>query len=461
MEKKENKVGKTAAIYSLGQIGDITAYQTFTFLVFTFYYAVVGINIALISIGFMIWSVWNAINDPMLGYLSDRTHTKWGRRIPYVIVAFIPLAIIMILLFSPIKTLGITDEIANFIYFLIIIIVFELFYTMYSLNLTSIFPEVFISSEERTKANNVRQVFTIVGLLVAFILPSFFISDYSDPNSIGEYQIFGVVCMIIIIICGLIFLKFGPKERDEFKEDYQNAPSLKDSIKLCVKSKSFMWYIPAEIGNWFVYGMLPTIVPLYGKFVLNIQDTFLISLLLGFTFISAAIFMTILWKPLVKRFGNRKTWMLSMSIWIATMAPLMFINDLVGGIVVFFLIGIGLSGSLYIIDLVVADIVDEDEVNTGMRREAGYYGVNALFLRFTTVFVFLAISSVFTSVGWAVFEPEVITPEIIFGLRALIFIFPAIALVIAILSIYKYPLSAKKLEEVREKLEKIHARKMA
>ena len=463
MKEKESKTGRIAVIYSFGQIADATAYQTFTFLVFTFYYAVVGINIVLITIGFIIWSIWNSLNDPLLGFISDRTHTKWGRRMPYIMIGFIPLAITMLLVFSPLKSFGIVNEMANFVYFLIVILVFELFYTMYSLNLTSMFPEVFITVKERTIANNVRQVFTIVGLIVAFILPGLFISDYSDPNSMPQYQVFGLVCLLIIIVLVLIFIKFGPKEKAEFQQDYKNAPGFFGSIKICVKSKSFMWYIPSEITNWFVFGMLPTIIPLYGKFVLGIQDSLLISLLLGLAFISAAIFITVLWKPLVRKIGNRKSWIISMSIWIVSLLPLMFFGKymLIISMIVFFLIGIGLSGSLYIIDLVVSDIIDEDEVNTGMRREASYYGVNALFLRLTTVLIFLAISSVFTSVGWAVFEPKLITPEIIFGLRTLIFIFPAIALGVGILAMFKYPLDGERLLKVKENLEKIHEKKKA
>ncbi len=232
-------------------------------------------------------------------------------------------------------------------------------------------------------------------------------------------------------------------------------------MKYCVKSKSFRWYIPAEIANWFVYGILPTIVPLYAKFVLNIEDALMTSLLLGITFISAAIFMTILWKPLVRKIGNRKSWMISLTIWLLTLLPCMFISDLISGFIVFFLIGIGLSGSFYIIDLIVADIVDEDEVATGIRREAGYYGVNAFFLRFSNVLVILAIGTVLTTVGWATFEPTSVTGQVRFGLRALMVIFPGIALIIASLSLYKYPLDGEKLVQVKEDLKKIHEEKKA
>jgi len=457
---------KRAASYATGQIADQAAYQSFTFLVFTFYFAVVQLNITLITIGFIIWAVWNSFNDPMLGYLSDRTHTKFGRRMPYIMVALIPLGIVLFLLFTPPLPIGVANQLGNFAYFLIIIIVFEFFYTMYSLNATSLFPETFISKDERTMANNVRQVFLILGLIVAFILPSVFIDKYAPTTSaervraLGEYQIFGIVLAIIVIVVGGIFIKFTPKEKVEFKDDYKKAPGFFNSIKLCIKSKSFRWYIPAEIANWFVYGILPTLVPLYAKAVLGMEDAVMTSLLLGCTFLSSAIFITILWKPVVRKIGNRKAWMLSMTVWIFTLLPLMFLgpNMEIVAMIVFFFIGLGLSGSLYIIDLIISDIVDEDEVNTGIRREAGYYGVNAFFLRLAIIVVFLSIGPVFIIADWEVFTTPV-SSAVEMGLRTLMFVYPAIALVIAILSIYKYPLDGEKLIKVREDVQRLHEQK--
>ncbi len=452
---------KIATSYSVGQLSDIAAYQTFTFLVFTFYFAVVRIRIDLIVIGFLIWALWNSLNDSLIGYLSDRTHTKWGRRRVYVIVSLIPLALLVFLLFTPPLSFGITSEGINFLYFLLVIVVFELFFTMYDVNFTALFPELFISVEERTKANNVRQAFAIVGLLMAFVLPGLFISDYSDPANLSEYQIFGTIIAVIIIIFGLLFIKFSPREKVEFQEDYKRTAGFVESLKTCLKSRSFMWYIPAEIATWFVYGMLPAIVPLYGKFVLGISDTLLLSLLLGVAFISASIFMTILWKPLVQRIGPRKSWLLSMITWIILLSALMFISDYIVGLIIFGLMGIGLSGSLYIIDIIIGDIIDEDEINTGSRREGAYYGVNMFLMHLSTVAVFLVIGPVFIISDWQVYDPNKITPSVIFGLRSLMSIYPIIALLIAIIVIYKYPLDGQKLIEIKEKREKLHAEKRA
>jgi len=380
-------------------------------------------------------------------------------------IALIPLGIIVFLLFTPPLPIGVANEFGNFIYFLVIIILFEFFYTMFSLNATSLFPETFISKDERTKANNVRQVFLILGLIIAFVLPGLFIEDYTPESSdrakaLREYQLFGIVAAIIIMIVGVIFITFTPREKSEFKEDYKRAPNFFNSIKMCLKSKSFMRYIPAEIANWFVYGILPILIPLYAKAVLGMEDALMISLLLGAAFVSSVIFITFVWKPLVRKIGNRKAWMISMTSWIITLLPLMFLgpNMELIAIIVFFFIGLGLSGSFYIIDLIISDIIDEDEVNTGTRREAGYYGVNAFFLRLAIIIVFISIGPMFIIADWEVFSLPA-SAEIQLTLRILMFGYPTVALIIAILAIYKYPLHGERLKQVKEKLKEIHEQK--
>ncbi len=367
----------------------------------------------------------------------------------------------MILLFSPPISMGITDEITNFAYFIVIIIVFELFYTMFDLNLISLLPELFITEEERTKANAIRLSFYMIGLVLSMVLPAIFIPDWSDPKYMREFQTFGIFTAIIIVTFGIIFLKFSPKERLEFRHEYENVPSFFVSLKTCGKNKAFMWYLPVEVTFWYVLGMLTTIIPLYGRFVLGIGagESIFIALLLLLTFISIAISMNVLWKPVVRRLGVRKSFLISLIILILTLAPLMFIQDRYIGMIVFSLIGIGLAGPTYFVDLIMADIIDEDEVNTKTRSEASYYGVKMFFLRLSTVFVFLTISLIFTNVGWTVYAPEEVTPDVLFGLRALMFIFPAIALAIAFLTIYRYPIHGERLERVKVELQKIHEEK--
>lgn len=457
-EKTESVSLKHSLAFASGSFPDVYSYQAFTFLVFTFYFTIVGINVVFISIGFAIWSVWNAFNDPLLGNLSDRTHTKWGRRIPWLMVSIVPLGIIMILLFTPPMFFGISGEIPNFIYFLIIIIVFEFFYTMFSINQTSLFPEQFIDKDARAKVNNLKQIMIVVALVFAFILPTLFIPDLTDKMYLQNYVTFGIITCILVIFVGLIFLKWGAREKEEFKDDYKNQPGIFSSIKVCVKNDSFRWTAFSLIMVWFVFGMIPTILPLYGKYVLGIDDSIYIALMLALTFISATIFITV-WRFVVIKLGPRKTWIIALSIWILTLIPLFFISDVMSGLIVFFLLGIGFASGFYLRDLTWADIIDEDELKTGMRREGSYFGANALFMRLSTILIFLAISLVFSNIGWAVYAPEKVTPEVIFGLRLLMVVFPIIALAIAIFGFYMYPLHGERLSDVKEQLAKLHAEK--
>ena len=447
---------KHAVAYSSGLFSDVLSYQFFTFLIFTFYYTIIEIPIDLMTWGWIIWSIWNALNDPMWGIISDRTNTKWGKRRPYIIASFIPLCIVVVLLWTPIRI----SLLSEFLYFLFVIIAFDTIYTMFSINQTSLFPEMFQSLEVRSKVNNVRQIFSVLALIFAFIVPSFFIPRYTDKQFETNYVFAGIFMAIVMAIGALILIKWGIKEKKEFSVSKKESPSFFQSIKITLKNRAFVCYAITALANWYVFGMLPTIVPLYGEYVLNIDNSLLQSILLGLAFLSAAIFV-FFWRYITHKIGLRKGFILSMVAFIITLFPFMFISDFLSGILVFFFVGLGLSGSLFFRDPLVGAVADEDELKTGVRREGSFYGVNALVIRLSTIFIFISISLVFDSVGWRVFDPLADPATTSLGLRFLMFVFPAIALTIGIISMYFYPITKEKFEQIKEEVNKLHKEKAA
>jgi len=446
---------KLAFAYGIGQFSDTIALQTFVFFIFTFYFAVVNLNINLITIVFIVWSLWNAFNDPLLGSLSDRTHSRWGRRKPFIILGIAPLCIVIVLLFTPI--LG--SVFATFMYFLVMAIFFDISYTMVDLNYASLFPEMFQDLRERAKANTIKQFFTVLGLIVAFILPTLFIPKLDDPLYLPNYGFSAIIMAVIVGIGFTICAIFGIKERKEFSEDYKKAPSFLKSLKYSLKNKGFRTFIIANLCYWYVIGMLPTLVPLYGSFILEVGEgeSFLLGLLLATTFISAAIFLP-LWRYLAVKVGMRKGYMLANTVFIITLIPFLFIDNIIIAFIIFFLVGIGLSGALLFADILLAAVIDDDEITTGLRREGGYYGINALITKLSTIIVILSISLVFNSTGWAVFDPH---PGIntIIGLKILISVFPAIALGIGIIAINRFPITKEKYKQIKIEMGKIHQEK--
>jgi GPH family glycoside/pentoside/hexuronide:cation symporter len=326
---------------------------------------------------------------------------------------------------------------------------------MWSLNQTALFPEMFRDLEQRTNANAIIQFFQILSLMIAFILPSFFIPKYDDPKYLTNYVYAAIAISIICAISATIFIIFGIRERIEFSQDYEKAPSFFNSLKYSLKNKSFRIYIIATFALCYTFGMLPTITPLYGSFVLGIDSSLILSLFLATAFISAAIFVFV-WRLIVRKVGAKKAYLYILIVFIITLAPFMFISDVISAFIAYFCAGIGLSGAFIIRDVAISPIIDEDELNTGIRREGGFYGINGFIGKLTNVFVFISIALVFNSVGWTIFNPVGTTEETIFGLRSLMFLFPTFFLIIGIIAILRFPIDKEKYESLAQEAKKLH-----
>ncbi|MHA1489273.1 MAG: MFS transporter [Promethearchaeota archaeon] len=459
MSKEKLEIGgvvsnKTTVFYSFAGIADTMGYQMFTFYIFNFYFAVMGLNIWLVTLGYILWSIWNAINDPLLGIISDRTSSKWGRRRPYIIGGLIPTCILIVLLWTP----PAGSSIITFIYFLIVINLFDTFYTMYSLNQTSLFPEMFVNLEQRTKANNYVQVFNIIGLLFAALLPSFFITEFLGPGAQMEYITAAIFMAILAAIFGFIFIIFGLKERKEYSSDPKKAPSFVKSLKFTFKNKAFSTYILTNFAQWYVFGLIPIINPYFLGYVIGITDAMIQSLFLAIVFISAIVFMVI-WRNYFAKHGVKRGQLTALGALILTLMPFLIVWEVVGAIIAYILVGFGFAGVMFGRDVMMGAIIDNDEMTTGVRREGGYYGINALVIRFSTIAVSLSIALVFNNIGWKIYDPTSVTEATLIGIRLLACVFPAVAIGIGMLLLLRFPITKEKYEEIKETLNKLHDEK--
>jgi len=417
----------------------------FNIWVFYYYFTVVGLDIRWYVLAAVIWTLWNAFNDPFIGYLSDRTNTRWGRRKPFIMIGTIPILILEIILWLP----PTNNQFTIFIYLLIMLICYDTFYTMIALPFDSLFPELYTSVKERSEVNTIKQLLAVLGLLAAALVPGFIVD--SDAMS---YVINGIVTSIIVGVSLIIALKWGVKERREFKMDYQQSFKFFEGLKYTLKNKGFVLYTIIFFLYEYIILLLATIVQIFGKEVLNATE-FQTSIIMGIMYLMGAI-SVVLWRWLDIKIGSRKGLAISVIAYFLASLPLMFISVYEIAVIIAIFMGIGFGGMIYYIYLIIADVIDEDELKTGTRHEGAFFGITNFFMRLSMILSIFTIGLVFVQSDWEVYNPLINVND---ALRFLFIVVPGIAMGLLLLCLYFYPFPKSRVEEIKEKLYELHKQK--
>ena len=449
MSEEEVKF-KDRFLFALNGFPDLMTYQFFSATVFVFYFTVIGIDTFVMWIGYVIWGFWNMFNDPMLGYLSDKKKSgKYGKRRFFILIAFIPLCLMMIFLFTvPTFPSGI-----EIFYFIFIIILFELVYTLFDVNVKSLFPEMWPTEQERSNTNVILRIVTIFAILAAFMIPAFLIPDIGGGLvELPYYVRSGIIVAIVVAITGFFFVFYGIKEKEETQEERDKRPKFFASLKMAFKNKNFVVLVLANMFTWFVLNMLTSMFSLYCTTVLGISvsDTFLglgpflfYGLSIVLAFIVAAVMMPV-HKKIGQKYGMRKGFMITMIVMAISFIPFLFYaSDTISRLLAMInagVIGFGISGIMFYFDILMGYVIDEDEAKTGVKRSASFYGTTAFVHRFSIILFISSVYLVFQYTAWQTNFVPTGAIDVIIGLQLLLSVFPAVACIFALILMYFFRL---------------------
>jgi len=404
---------------------------------------------ALSGLCWMLFGLWNAVNDPLFGYISDKTKTKLGRRIPYIRYGSLAIAAVFVLTW--VLWFGDGSDMQLFAQMLISLFVFDTLYTAIATSLYVMPFEMAITNEARGKILFVKVLFSLVSLAVPLVL----LAELEKilNQSLQTYQLImtgiGLVAGVIVF-----FSTFFYKENGYAKEEEQYP--FFQSLKVCFQNKSFIVFEIISFSITYIQTALMLGLSYYFEaFSINFLWCYL-AMFVGIV-TGMALFTRV-----ANTWGVKKSVVFMCLVFGTGMLVLMLLGQFqAAGIFGFLCAGVGFTGGMYLIPLMNGDVIDYDEHVSGLRREGMYAGVNSFICKPAISFANTLFPIMIVWFGYnANLTIAAQTETAKFGILFSWLIVPIVLLFICAFSIKKfYPLHGDGWKEIKEKLTEIHVQK--
>jgi GPH family glycoside/pentoside/hexuronide:cation symporter len=423
--------------------------------VFYFYEVEVGLPVLLVGLSFIIFAIWNMINDPLLGYLTERPTRwtrKWGFRTPWIIISIIPTLILFVLIFLPPNINPTENPWPIFIYMLIITCLFDTFFSIFNSHVYGGFTNQFRTEFERRKGFAIVAIIAGFGVIFIGFIPPLII-QYGDKSS---FFLAYLLTSIALAICA-IFLIPGIRESSALKESFiKGYEASKDTtyfktLKIALGRKNFS-------VSLITYTLIITTQTLSAAsniyFIKDILGLPLsVAILIALAGFVGYIISIPLWVRFSRKHGFARTYELCLFLAAITYIPSLWLTTLPEMIIFTFIGGIPYAGYTIMITPIVSDCYDDVAIYLGKRQEATLQGIRTFFLRLAIVVQGIVLTIIHIMTGYNPNPKATQTPLAIWGIRIHAALIPVILMAIASIIVYKfYDLRGEKKEHMLVKL---------
>jgi GPH family glycoside/pentoside/hexuronide:cation symporter len=434
----------TKIAYGVGDIGFSLTDTTLGVLFLIFLLDVVGLEPAKAALAIFIGKSWDYINDPIVGYIADRTRTRWGRRRPYLLFGFIPfgLAFAMMWYRPPFE-----DQWALAAYYAFAYFLYDAILTVVSMPYVALTPELTQDYDERTSLTSYRMAFSLVGGLVAFVVPLMIIGNLRPDNAdrvLLMGMIFGTVSALPLLVTF-----FGTREKEEYAT--QSQPGLREQFNAVRGNRPFWFAAGIFLFTWTAIEIIQNMLLLFLKYRMRLEAES--DLVAGAVFITAIIVLPF-WVWASKKTDKRKSYIYGMLFLSVVMVTLIFLDPSLGlpmTITLAAFAGIGVSAVHVLTWAMIPDAVEVDELKSGARHEGMYYALVTLLRKVASS---ISIPMTALVLGWSGYvSNSAAQPEsAVWAIRVLIGPVASLFLLGGILFARYYPLTREAHAETREKI---------
>ncbi|MEA3223658.1 MAG: MFS transporter [Thermodesulfobacteriota bacterium] len=432
---------KVKLSYGVGDLAANLVFNTINFFLIYFLTDVVFISAALAGVAMMVVRIWDAAVDPAVGYLSDRTTSRFGRRRPWILFGAFPLGIFFFLLFTKIT---LESQTLLFIYIIFVYAVFFTSYSVVNIPYSALTPELTQDFNERTTLTGYRMTAALFGTLIAAGATKPLIGLFANERM--GFSVVALVYSIIVVLINLVVF-FNVKEKKEFlKRD--TAPIL-ESYRSAIKNRPFIIAAVSYFLNFVALIIISSTLIYYLKYYMkneNAVSTIFLTLLL------TAAAMLPVWVLISRKIGKKLAYCLGMGILAVVLVFIFFLKpDQI--VLMYFLIvgaGIGLSTNYVLPWAIVPDTIEYDELYTGKRREGLFYGLWNLGTKLASAAAIMVVGMVMSLTGYVANVPQ--SSNALLGIRVLMSFIPVAIIIVGIVVLSFYPITKKRYEEILKEL---------
>ena len=430
---------KTRILYSLTSLGVATPAEAIAGIVAFYIVDVKHLPVSWYSIFWFFYTIYNAANNPFLGFLSDRTHSRWGRRIPYILFVGLPYAVAFALIFTaPFD--GRSNPLGLLLYFGAMIIIWEGLYTALATGYYGLLPEMFDNYRERTDVAAKMNIFQTVALVLGAALPPIL------SEILGWSGMAGVLAVVSAIA---IYIGYPAMfERPDLRTD-SSFPFVQ-ALKYTFLNRSYLTAAGAQAMRFFATGTMQAGMMFYMKYSLKV-DPGMATTVFAIAFLVAMLSLYPWRNWVANKLDSRRTLMLANAFMILGLIPLGFSPSLTFTLVTAVIVGIGLGGLVLIGDVIMTEVVDEDEVKTGHQRAGMYFGMIGFVITLSGLLVSSVFGLMMPAFGYNTLL-DVQPASVNLGFRLFLTVPTTVGFLLAIYLLWLYPLHGQRLKDIRAAL---------
>lgn len=450
---------KELASYGFGSFSREFMRIAFSANAFYFYESEIHLNVWLVGIAFVLFAIYNMFNDPLIGFLTNRTFKftrKWGRRFPWILIGALPWGLSYVFIFLPPTTDVTNDAWLIFIWLIFTICLFDTFHSLFFVNFIALYPDKFRSMKERRLTSSYQIMIGVIGTALGAILPPL-IFDYGNVPSFF-YQ--GLVAFLVVTV-GFIAAIPGVREDPEMIKKFLENPkkstqkeSFFQSLKKVIKQRAFISFMVIYTLYQAMIETMQSSIPYVVRYSLGMESE--AQTLVFAAFLIGVLISAPFWRNYSQNIkDNRKVMFIAALLLVVFTIPLFFLRNYYAIVINMVIWGVGLGGFWIMIYPVSADVIDNSIVLTEKREEGLYTGFQMFFGRLGIIAQALTFVFVHTFMGFND-ASDIQTPLAVYGIHLHTSIIPALFLFIGAIVFWKfYDLTPDKVENNKLKLRQL------